>query len=361
MTTRRSFLAGSGSVAGLAAVAAPAPGWAEAGSPLWLGAAREVGGGHALFGIGADLARTFRVPLPGRGHAAAAHPARAEAVAFARRPGTFALVIDCASGIVRRRLEAPVGRHFYGHGAFLDGGAILATTENDYATGEGRIGLWDAGAGYARLGEIASGGIGPHEALRLPGTDVLVVANGGIRTHPETGRETLNLAVMRPNLTYLAADGRVLDRVELEPAMRLASIRHLAARADGTVAFALQWQGEEASPVPLLGLHRRGGPVRLLAADDEAQRRLAGYAGSVAWSGAGDAVAITSPRGGVAHVFPAAGGAPEIVERADVCGAATAPGGLVLSDGAGGLTSGRAARRHPCAWDNHLVALTSTA
>ncbi len=357
MTTRRAFLAGLATTT----AAAAAPGWAAAGSPLWLGAAREAGGGYALFGIGADLGRTFRVPLPDRGHAAAAHPTRPEAVAFARRPGTFALVIDCATGAVLRRLEAPEGRHFYGHGAFLEGGAILATTENAYASGEGRVGLWDAGAGYARLGEVASGGIGPHEVVRLPGTEVLAVANGGIRTHPASGRDKLNLDTMRPNLTYLAADGAVLDRVEPEPAMRLASIRHLAARADGTLAFAMQWQGADAAPVPLLGLHRRGEAARPLAAEDAAQRRLQGYAGSVAWSGDGGSVAITSPRGGVAHVFAAQGGAPRIVARADVCGAATAPGGLLFSDGAGGLASGEAERRHPCAWDNHLVALTAAA
>ena len=361
MTTRRAFLAGSGSLAGIAAVA-PAPGWAAAGSPLWLGAAREAGGGYALFGIGADLGRVFRVPLPDRGHAAAAHPSRAEAVAFARRPGTFALVIDCATGAVSRELKAPEGRHFYGHGAFIENGAVLATTENAFEEGKGRIGLWDAERGYARLGEIPSGGVGPHEVVRLPGTDVLAVANGGIRTHPASGRDKLNIPTMRPNLAYLAADGTVLERVELAAGMRLASIRHLAARADGTVAFAMQWQGKEGAAVPLLGLHRRGGGApRLLAAEDAAQQRLAGYAGSVAWSDNGGSVAITSPRGGVAHVHPAAGGAPRLVERADVCGAATAPGGVLLSDGLGGLTTEAAARRHPCAWDNHLVALAAPA
>ena len=39
---------------------------------------------------------------------------------------------------------------------------------------------------------------------------------------------------------HLRPDGTILEMVELEPALRRASIRHLAARADGTVAFALQ-------------------------------------------------------------------------------------------------------------------------
>ena len=163
---------------------------------------------------------------------------------------------------------------------------------------------------------------------------------------------------MRANPCYLSLGGTALDRVELDGAMRPASIRHLAVRADGMVAFAMQWQGEAGSPAPLLGLHRPGGPVRLLTADDTAQRRLEGYAGSVAWSDDGSAVAITSPRGGVAHLFAAAGaGAPRIVERPDICGAAPAPGGILLGDGTGGLVAEAGARRHPCAGDNHLVSL----
>ena len=251
MTTRRAVLAG------LAAAALPAPSWAAAGSPLWLAAGREADGAFSLFGIAWDGALAFRVPLPGRGHAAAAHPTRAEAVAFARRPGAFALVIDCTSGAVLRRLDAPRGRHFYGHGAYAEDGRVFVTTENAFETGDGRLGLWDAEAGYRRLGEVSSGGIGPHEVVRLPG-GTLAVANGGIRTHPDTGREKLNLPTMRPSLTRLRPDGTILETVELDPQLRLASIRHLAARADGTVAFALQWEGEEGAIVPLLGLHRRG-------------------------------------------------------------------------------------------------------
>ncbi|MEM7491317.1 MAG: DUF1513 domain-containing protein, partial [Pseudomonadota bacterium] len=122
---RRSFLAGS-----TAALTAPA--WAALGDPAFLAAGRRPDGRFALHGLRADGAVAFRLPLPARGHAAAAHPTRPLAVAFARRPGTFALVIDCAEGREVRRLHAPDGRHFQGHGAFLDGGRVLATTENAY-------------------------------------------------------------------------------------------------------------------------------------------------------------------------------------------------------------------------------------
>jgi len=56
-----------------------------------------------------------------RGHDAAAQPTRPEAVAFARRPGRFALVIDCRNGDVTARLLAPQGRYFHAMGIASDG------------------------------------------------------------------------------------------------------------------------------------------------------------------------------------------------------------------------------------------------
>ena len=46
------------------------------------------------------------------------------------------------------------------------------------------IGVRDAQDGYRQIGELPSDGIGPHEATLMPDGKTLVVANGGIRTHP---------------------------------------------------------------------------------------------------------------------------------------------------------------------------------
>ena len=107
MATRRGFIAGL-----LAAGAIPRPSWADAGDPAYLAAAKLPSGAYNLFGLSEDGDELFSLPLPGRGHAAAAHPLRPEAVAFARRPGTFAIVLDCRSGDIEATLETPEGRHF---------------------------------------------------------------------------------------------------------------------------------------------------------------------------------------------------------------------------------------------------------
>jgi len=357
MPSRRYFLAG------LAAVALPRLSWADAGNPAFLSAAREPSGAYALFGLDAEGQDLFRIPLPDRGHAATAHPTAPEAVAFARRPGRFALVIDCVTGRVKHRLDVPAGRHFYGHGAFLQGGDILATSENDIESGEGRIGIWSRAEGYARIGEFASGGIGPHE-IRAWADDTLVVANGGIRTHPDRGREKLNLTDMRPNLSYLSAAGEVLERIELPSDLNQNSIRHLALAPDGQVAFAMQWQGAPDAGVPLLGLHRPGGTVVLAKADLAEQMAMEGYAGSVAYAADGRYVGITSPRGGRLHLFHPDGRFAASNKRADVCGLAPGARGVVLTDGMGGVfRSGSAGLSRLAlaerAWDNHLVAIPS--
>ncbi|MEM7645133.1 MAG: DUF1513 domain-containing protein [Pseudomonadota bacterium] len=341
---RRSFLAAS-------AAALTAPAWAALGDPAFLAAAREPDGRYALFGLTAFGQIAFRVPLPARGHAAAAHPTRAEAVAFARRPGTFALVLDCATGQTRHRLEPPAGHHFYGHGTYLDGGNTLVTTENAYEIGDGRLGLWDATDDHRRIGDIPSGGIGPHEVIRLPGTDTLAVANGGIRTHPATGREKLNLDTMRPNLTYIR-DGHVIERVDL-PDPKL-SIRHLTARADGTVAMGLQSQSDPSAHVPLVATHRQSQAPKLRGAD--LAPSFQGYVGSIAWSGDGTRLAATGPRGNRAAIWT--GASVDLLHRTDICGVAPAGRNVAFTDGTGGVLTEAGAAKHSVAWDNHLVALS---
>lgn len=357
MTTRRSFLTGI-----LATGLAPRAGWAEAGDPAFLAAARQPSGGYALFGLGPAGETKFEIPLPGRGHAAAAHPSRPLAVAFARRPGAFALVIDCAAGVTQARLEAPEGYHFYGHGAFSADGALLFTTENDFANARGMIGIWDARRGFRRMGAVPSGGVGPHEMRRMPGEETLVVANGGIETHPDSGRAKLNLPFMRPNLSYLSFDGEILEHHEPPGEWHKASMRHLAVRADGRVAVACQWQGDPAESAPLLATHARGNGLAFHHGAPGLERDMRGYAGSIAFSGPGKEIAITGPRGGLAAVFGADGGFERLLEEADICGVANAPGGFmfttgtgrIMSDGTGGFT---AVTRHDRAWDNHLVSV----
>ncbi|THH37452.1 DUF1513 domain-containing protein [Aliishimia ponticola] len=352
MQGRRSFLTGL-----LAAGLCPRPTWADAGGPAFLSAARRPDGGYVLCGLAHDGQIIFELPLPSRGHAAAAHPIRAEAVAFARRPGNFAIVIDCANGAQIVRLDAPEGRHFYGHGVFAEGGDILLTTENDFDAARGVVGVWDVRAGYKRIGEFESHGIGPHDIKLLPDGRTLVVANGGIETHPETGRTKLNIPTMRPNLTYLSLDGQALAQVELDAALHKNSIRHLAVAGDGRVGFAMQWEGDVSEAPPLLGLHKlsEGGPAQLCGADTA--RAMHGYLGSIAMNGG--TLAVTSPRGGLVQEFSTQTLEMQRTQAiTDVCGIAPEAKGFVVTSGTGLVLGPGQPVQHSRQWDNHLVPVT---
>jgi hypothetical protein len=71
----------------------------------WQSCRRDATGHHAVCVINERGQTTQAVPLPGRGHAVARHPRRAEAVALARRPGTFMMVVE---------LRGPGGRRHEG-------------------------------------------------------------------------------------------------------------------------------------------------------------------------------------------------------------------------------------------------------
>lgn len=345
---RRAFLASLG------AALAPGVTWADIGRPAFL-AAGKLGPDYVLHGLSAAGESLFQIPLPGRGHAAAAHPSHAEAVAFARRPGTFALVIDCASGKTRHRLTPPEGMQFNGHGAYSHDGTILMTSEVVAETSEGRIGLWETGS-YTRIADWPSHGIGPHDIKRLPDGH-LVVANGGIRTDP-VDRTKLNIPDMAPNLSLLSPDGTLLDQVGL-PGLAQNSIRHLALCGDA-IAFAMQWEGDPSEPVPQLGLWTPGTAPRLCFPPDADAFALQGYAGSIAATA--DRILITSPKGGALMIFAADGSHIATHHRADLSGVARGDTGLAVTDGQGAVWSATDAGLTLLAtaetqWDNHLVAL----
>ncbi len=357
MTSRRGFIAGL-----VAAGACPRLSWADAGSPAFLSAGRAPDGGYAVFGLGQDGQPVFEIPLPSRGHAAAAHPHRPQAVAFARRPGRFAIVLDCVTGREVTRLEAPAGRHFYGHGVFSKQGDTLFTTENEYDAGQGRLGVWDVTAGYARVGEVSSGGVGPHDVRLMPDGQTLVVANGGIETHPDSGRAKLNLPTMEPNLSYVSLQGDVQEQVTLADEDRLNSIRHLDVRSDGLVAFAMQWQGDLSAGRPVLGVHQRGQTPELMSVPRAEALTMKGYGGSVVFWGKGQRLAVSSPRGNRVQLFDVA--ARQVtgkLELDDVCGLGVLGDALVASAGTGEVfqVHQQATRlwQSDVAWDNHLIAV----
>ncbi len=358
---RRQFLIGSGAV-----IAAPAPGTASAlQSSVYLSGARTGTGRHAAILFDADGEIQWRVELPDRGHGSAFRPGSPEAVIFARRPGTFAFVMERSSGVVNSVIAAPANRHFYGHGTYSADGRVLFTTENDFAEGRGVVGVWDAVDGYARLAEFDGGGIGPHDIAVMPGGRVLAVANGGILTSPETGRHKLNIADMKPNLALVdAADGTLISSHALPADLHKLSIRHMAVVQSGAIIIAMQYEGPREDRVPLVCRYQTG-RLHLMSAPGPVTEAMKNYCGSVAADSAGQVACVTAPRGNISTFWSIADGrflASAGIE--DGCGVCAAHGGgdFVISSGTGRLVSAKpsaitgtsASHVGKLAWDNHV-------
>lgn len=300
---RRAFLAGAGGAAFGALGLLPSIARAE-GRPIFVSCGVDDDGRYVVGGLEPTGALRYERALPARGHDVAFDPRGRHCVVFARRPGTFAAVLDTASGAVLHWIEAAPGRHFYGHGTFSADGRTLFATENDYDGGRGVLGVYDARAGYKRLGEVSSDGVGPHDARLMPDGKTLAVANGGVRTHPDRPRANLNVDTMAPNLAYLDAEsGRVLQTAQLPQRLHQLSIRHVDVAGDGRVVVAMQYEGDRRNRVPLVGLHDGGDEIRLFHAPERIEKAMRQYTGAVVFDASGAFFAASSPRGHVVTMW----------------------------------------------------------
>ena len=298
---RRSLLAGAGAALafGLAPRSAAALATSEA---LILAPARRPGGDYAVIVLteGGDLVR--EIALPARGHDLAVHQASGRAVAFARRPGTFAVAFDLDDRSGPHVFVAAPDRHFYGHGAYSTDGKLLFATEDDITAGTGVIGVYDATDAYKRLGEFSTHGIGTHEAILLPDGKTLAIANGGIETLPDFGREMLNVPTMDPSLVFTDLDGHLIAQYRLPARLHQLSIRHMTVGADGMIWFGTQWEGDPLKTPSLVGRASLEKGLDLVAMPERELNDMRRYTGAMAASRDGTLISASAPRGGyVAH------------------------------------------------------------
>ena len=259
-----------------------------------LSSADDAQGNHYCVGISLAGEELFRHKLAYRGHGLATNATLNHAVIFARRPGTRASVLDSAHGEIIKQITCPDNRHFYGHGVYSSDGQLLYTTENDYVQGQGVIGVW-ATQNYKRVAEFLSHGVGPHQIERAPGFNQLIVANGGIQTHPDFGRRKLNLKTMQSSLVYLDAKTGALKQ-EYKLADKYLSIRHLQVLNRGYIAVALQ-SNHQARKRGSLAALLKNGKFAELALPEKVLQETQGYAADICVDEARDLIAVTAPKG----------------------------------------------------------------
>ncbi len=316
-----------------------------------------------------DNKKIINIPLPARGHGIAVDKHQHYAAVFARRPGDFVYIVDLQDCRVTHKLAATPGRHFNGHGLYSDDGDHLLCSENDFETSSGIIGVYDVKNNYQRITEFPSYGLDPHEFKVLSNGKTLVIANGGILTHPDLPRIKQNLATMRPNLAYVdIASGQLLHKHEPMQAWHQLSIRHIDVSATDQVAIAMQFEGRPTVLPPLIATQQGEQSMVMLKAPDDVHRRLHNYCGSVTFSKNSQRFAVSSPRGGVVTFWSAEGEYLGVHDQSDACGIARAggtPDGFLISDGTGkvmqvdsNLSAVQQNNFSDSRWDNHLLSLS---
>ncbi|MEO1609749.1 MAG: DUF1513 domain-containing protein [Pseudomonadota bacterium] len=297
------------------------------------------------------------VSLPARGHDVTACHITGTVVAFARRPGNFAVAFSADQARRPIWFTCPPDRHFYGHGVFSRTGRLLFATENDFEAGVGCIGIYDVTGGYNRIGQFDAFGVGPHDIALMPDGETLVVAIGGIETHPEVGhgRTKLNIATMSPSLVYIhAKSGDLIEKHELPSNIHKLSLRHLGVGVSRTVIVGGQLQRGAPSDTPLILRHKLGKQPELIGLPRQLAASLRGYVSSVAVNQTGETAAVTSSRGSMAILLDLTSGTVKhTVQQRDVSGVAPAGAHFLFTSGEGTLVAHGQSQITQWAWDNH--------
>ncbi|MBY4608392.1 DUF1513 domain-containing protein [Rhizobium sp. 9T] len=349
---RRSFVkaAGIGFLASLAPRSLMA---LERADAVYASGIRTANGSFAIATVTERGEIIDQVALPARAHGMAFSAVTGKTVAFARRPGTYAMIFDPRDKGEPIVINSREDRHFYGHGAFSPDGRILYASENDFDGNRGMIGLYDATDRFTRIGEYETYGIGPHDMTVSDDGRLLIVANGGIETHPDFGRTKLNLEAMQPSLALIdAATGALIEKHVLPAEWSQLSTRHVDLDGDGRIWFACQYEGHRKELPPLVGHFAKGEDLSFVALPEETTRRLANYVGAIAVNRSEGLVGITSPKGGASVTIDAKTG-KVLVETAvpEAAGIAPARDGFAVSSYDGDFLS----RRSDVAWDQHIV------
>lgn len=305
---RRIFLKGAGA-AFLSSVTSTSFADTQKSDVLFASAYRHQNGGFGVLIFDENGKSISNINLPDRGHDITFDKKSNWGVVFARRPGNFAMAFDIKNESEPYMFTAPEGRHFYGHGIFSSNSQLLYAAENNFNEGTGIIGIYDATNKFSRIGEFSSFGVGPHEILLHPTKPILIVANGGIETHPDFGRAKLNLATMQPSICFIDLDsGQLIEQHKLLGKFHKLSIRHMDVAENGQLVFGCQYEGEKSDIVPLIGSTSLGTEAKLWEMPHNKLESFENYVGSVSFSKDQKLIAVTLPKGNQIAILDVASG-----------------------------------------------------
>ncbi|MCG7550793.1 DUF1513 domain-containing protein [Pseudoalteromonas sp. Of7M-16] len=301
-----------------------------------------------------------KVALPQRAHDLHFFPDKQVLLAFSRRPGRYFHIINLHEQRVVRSIEASKAHHFYGHGILSKDGNWLFTTENKFDDAqnpnEGVIAVRNT-ANWKVETFLPSGGVGPHQLQSLSDPNILVIANGGIHTHPSSTRTKLNLNDMKPNLSYLdLKKGHIIDSVA--PPHHQLSTRHLCVDQQDNIYVGCQFQGPDYIIKPLIYKHKMNSKLEPLKAPQATWLSFKQYTASLAVDEKRKTLGVTSPKGNITSFWDLETlSLKKVVSVRDCAGLCASESGFMISTGRGEIVQGSNVLNSNSGlrWDNHMA------
>ena len=242
----------------------------------------------------------YTVPLPSRPHGLMAE-ADGGLLVCSARPGTWMLRCDGQGKVVTRIDVQGEGEcRLGGHVIASADGEQLYTTETDFSTGKGKIGVRERRS-LRKIAEWDTHGLDPHQLL-LDAHGHLFVANGGIPRTPSDRK--FDIHRMDASLVHIdTSNGSLLGKWKVDDA-RL-SLRHMAwSRApqdpDALLGIAMQAEHDleaERRRAPILAVFD-GNSLSIPTQENDG----IGYAGDIA-PALHDGFALSSHQADVANLW----------------------------------------------------------
>jgi len=247
--------------------------------------------GVLIFDSDGNVLSDFDVPH--EVHLACFTPDQTSVLVCSRKPGAELLKYSF-HGQLQASLSPLENQHFEGHGIFSKDGRSLYVTASDYEKKEGRLLILNT-EDLSLQYDLSSGGIGPHE-LVWQSDNIIAIANTGVLTHPDSGREILNKDNIQSNISLFDINSKTINQQWPIPMSGL-SARHMDTMTDGSLVIGCQYKKEDKRPACIAFLSLKHGLQFADTNNDKLHWDMKGYSASIKAIPSTTQALITNPRG----------------------------------------------------------------
>ena len=146
--------------------------------------------------------------VPDEVHLAVMYPDNKSILVNSRKPSASLLKYSL-NGELIAELKPLRNQHFEGHAIFSIDEKYLYVTASDFQQGSGKL-LKLNSHDLSLVEMYDTGGIGPHE-LVWQAPNIIAIANTGVLTHPDSGRDILNLESIQSNVVLFNTVNKTFD------------------------------------------------------------------------------------------------------------------------------------------------------